>query len=299
MPDQVRRAGPLSAAPPVTASEFVDEDPAVPVVTPQPAPEVYAAAVGRRPPAPRRRPGEGRPRPVTAGRHTVPVDISTLLRRLAGRDCRSYTFATAPGAGRTLLGASPELLVARRGDTAHRQPPGRLDPAQRGPAEDTRRPTPCSRPPRTCTSTPSSSTRSPPRCGRVRELTVPPSPPWSAPPRCGTCRPSSREARRPVDLRSGARHGAAPDPGCLRQPDRRGPRRDRESKPSTAASTPAWSAGGRDRRRRVGRHDPLRRSGRPRAHPLRRGGDRRRLRPGAELAETAAKFRTILQALGL
>ena len=141
VPDQVRRAGPLSAAPPVTASEFVDEDPAVPVVTPQPAPEVYAAAVGRA--VARLRRGDDLAKVVLARSLRVvtpsPVDISTLLRRLAGRDCRSYSFATDLGAGRTLLGASPELLVARRGDTVIASPLAGSTPRCADPSEDTRR----------------------------------------------------------------------------------------------------------------------------------------------------------------
>ncbi|MEY9212486.1 isochorismate synthase [Thermobifida halotolerans] len=47
-----------------------------------------------------------------------PVDPGWLLRRLAGQNPRGYAFAVeVPGADRrtTLVGASPELLVARRG----------------------------------------------------------------------------------------------------------------------------------------------------------------------------------------
>ncbi|MEV7345320.1 isochorismate synthase [Streptomyces sp. NPDC093544] len=42
-------------------------------------------------------------------------DLPAMLRRLARRDPAGYTFAVPSGPGRTLVGASPELLVARRG----------------------------------------------------------------------------------------------------------------------------------------------------------------------------------------
>ncbi|WP_326701209.1 isochorismate synthase [Streptomyces sp. NBC_01754] len=43
------------------------------------------------------------------------LDLSGMLSRLARRDPQGYTFAVPSGPGRTLIGASPELLVARRG----------------------------------------------------------------------------------------------------------------------------------------------------------------------------------------
>ncbi|WP_405386685.1 isochorismate synthase [Streptomyces sp. NBC_01102] len=43
------------------------------------------------------------------------LDLPAMLSRLARRDPRGYTFAVPSGPGRTLIGASPELLVARRG----------------------------------------------------------------------------------------------------------------------------------------------------------------------------------------
>ncbi|MCC3768325.1 isochorismate synthase, partial [Streptomyces sp. UNOC14_S4] len=42
-------------------------------------------------------------------------DLSAMVNRLARRDPSGYTFAVPTGPDRTLLGASPELLVARRG----------------------------------------------------------------------------------------------------------------------------------------------------------------------------------------
>ncbi|MFJ9055021.1 isochorismate synthase [Streptomyces sp. NPDC102409] len=43
------------------------------------------------------------------------LDLPAMLSRLARRDPDGYTFAVPSGPGRTLVGASPELLVARRG----------------------------------------------------------------------------------------------------------------------------------------------------------------------------------------
>ncbi|MDI3417618.1 isochorismate synthase [Streptomyces luteolus] len=45
------------------------------------------------------------------------LDLPGLLRRLAVSDPAAHVFAVPSGGGRTLLGASPELLVARRGRT--------------------------------------------------------------------------------------------------------------------------------------------------------------------------------------
>lgn len=45
----------------------------------------------------------------------TPPDLSALLQRLARHDPGGYTFALPTGSGRTLLGASPELLLSRAG----------------------------------------------------------------------------------------------------------------------------------------------------------------------------------------
>lgn len=66
-------------------------------------------------------------------------DLPAMLRRLARRDPAGYTFAVPSGIGRTLIGASPELLVARRGGLLTANP--LAGSAQRSPdlAEDVRR----------------------------------------------------------------------------------------------------------------------------------------------------------------
>ncbi|NLU73366.1 isochorismate synthase [Streptomyces sp. HNM0575] len=66
------------------------------------------------------------------------VDTSAMLQRLAHRDPRGYTFALPTEPGRTLLGASPELLVARRGEHVVANPLAGSAPRSDDVAEDVR-----------------------------------------------------------------------------------------------------------------------------------------------------------------
>jgi isochorismate synthase len=66
-------------------------------------------------------------------------DLPAMLRRLARRDPAGYTFAVPTAPGRTLIGASPELLVARRGDTLTANPLAGSAPRSADLAEDVRR----------------------------------------------------------------------------------------------------------------------------------------------------------------
>ncbi|GLU50207.1 isochorismate synthase [Nocardiopsis ansamitocini] len=73
-----------------------------------------------------------------------PVDPGQLLRRLASADPAAHVFAVdVPpehgGARRTLLGASPELLVARRGPAVHSHPLAGSAARDPDPATDRRR----------------------------------------------------------------------------------------------------------------------------------------------------------------
>ncbi|RII14758.1 Isochorismate synthase DhbC [Streptomyces sp. YIM 130001] len=68
-----------------------------------------------------------------------PPDLPAMLRRLAHRDPSGYTFALPSGAGRTLIGASPELLVARRGGQLIANPLAGSAPRSPDLAEDVRR----------------------------------------------------------------------------------------------------------------------------------------------------------------
>jgi isochorismate synthase len=64
-----------------------------------------------------------------------PIDIGLLLRRLAARDPSGYTFAVDLGAG-TLVGSSPELLVSRLGDVVTANPLAGSLPRSSDPIED-------------------------------------------------------------------------------------------------------------------------------------------------------------------
>ncbi|MHA5049156.1 isochorismate synthase [Streptomyces sp. SD15] len=66
-------------------------------------------------------------------------DLPAMLSRLARRDPAGYTFAVPSGPGRTLIGASPELLVARRGGRLIGNPLGGSAPRSPDLAEDVRR----------------------------------------------------------------------------------------------------------------------------------------------------------------
>lgn len=71
-----------------------------------------------------------------------PVDPGLLLRRLAGPDPRGYLFAVdVPAAGprTTLVGASPELLVAKRGRTVSCHPLAGSAPRHADPGVDRER----------------------------------------------------------------------------------------------------------------------------------------------------------------
>lgn len=73
----------------------------------------------------------------------VRIDLASLLQRLAGRNPLGYTFAIdladAPAPRRTLIGASPELLLSRRGKQVVSHPLAGSIPRSPNPAEDKRR----------------------------------------------------------------------------------------------------------------------------------------------------------------
>ncbi|GID65355.1 isochorismate synthase DhbC [Actinoplanes cyaneus] len=66
-------------------------------------------------------------------------DPAPVVRALTGRDPGGYTFAVDLGAGRTLFGASPELLVARHGRTVTANPLAGSAARSADPVEDRRR----------------------------------------------------------------------------------------------------------------------------------------------------------------
>ncbi|MFJ2093988.1 isochorismate synthase DhbC [Streptomyces sp. NPDC087901] len=67
------------------------------------------------------------------------LDLPGMLRRLAQHDPKGYTFAVPSGPGRTLIGASPELLVARAGNVLTANPLAGSAPRSEDLAEDVRR----------------------------------------------------------------------------------------------------------------------------------------------------------------
>ncbi|MGY0487945.1 isochorismate synthase [Streptomyces sp. WG-D5] len=138
VPESVRWAPPLREDPlialPVPAA---DADWTVREV---PEPEVYGAAVAAA--VDRMKAGEfdkvvlARTLELTAPQAP---DLPAMLRGLARRDPAGYTFAVPSGPGRTLVGASPELLVSRTGSTLTANPLAGSAPRSADLAEDVRR----------------------------------------------------------------------------------------------------------------------------------------------------------------
>lgn len=143
VPERVRRAPALPI--PDAIETAVEARPVAPVpsggpwgVRPLPEPDVYAAAVDA---AVRHLRGSGPLQKVVLARAlelTAPeaIDVGALLRRLALRDPLGYAFAVDLGAGATLVGASPELLVSRHGDLVVARPLAGSTPRLRDPGED-------------------------------------------------------------------------------------------------------------------------------------------------------------------
>ncbi|MEV6342401.1 isochorismate synthase [Actinoplanes sp. NPDC051851] len=71
--------------------------------------------------------------------NTPDFDPAPVVRGLAASGAGAYTFGVDVGGGRTLFGASPELLVARRGTTVSAHPLAGSIPRSPDPAEDARR----------------------------------------------------------------------------------------------------------------------------------------------------------------
>ncbi|MFJ1709058.1 isochorismate synthase [Kitasatospora sp. NPDC088346] len=108
---------------------------------PVPAPEVYRDAVAE---AVRRLTGDPELTKVVLARTlelTTPggADLPSMLHRLARRDPDGYTFAVPAGGDATLIGASPELLVSRRGTAVSANPLAGSAARSTDLAEDVRR----------------------------------------------------------------------------------------------------------------------------------------------------------------
>ncbi|MFH9424879.1 isochorismate synthase DhbC [Streptomyces sp. NPDC017529] len=132
-------------APPLTADPLIalPADPPAAAhwdIRPVPAPEAYGAGVA----AAVERMWRGEFSKVVLARTlelSTPgvLDIPAMLQRLARRDPSGYTFALPTAPGRTLLGASPELLVSRRGHRVVANPLAGSTPRSADLAEDVRR----------------------------------------------------------------------------------------------------------------------------------------------------------------
>ncbi|ROQ63245.1 isochorismate synthase [Streptomyces sp. 840.1] len=109
-------------------------------IRPVPGPEVYGAGVA----AAVERMWRGEFSKVVLARTlelTSPatLDLPAMLQRLARRDPVGYTFALPTGPDRTLIGASPELLVSRHGQQVVANPLAGSTPRSSDLAEDVRR----------------------------------------------------------------------------------------------------------------------------------------------------------------
>jgi isochorismate synthase len=140
VPDMVHWAPALREDPLVALPVPHEEDRPDWQVREVPAPEHYRAAVASA--VARMRAGEfdkvvlARTLELTSRREP---DLRAMLRRLAQRDPAGYTFAVPSGPGRTLIGASPELLVSREGGRLTANPLAGSAPRSGDLAEDVRR----------------------------------------------------------------------------------------------------------------------------------------------------------------
>jgi len=134
VPIRLRRSGPPTG-PPAAPQPVVR----VGAVCPVPSPDRYTEAVARA------------VRQIRAGDYTKVVlaralradapafDPAPVVRALAGREPAGYVFGVDLGAGRTLFGASPELLVSRHGRRVVANPLAGSAARSADPVEDTRR----------------------------------------------------------------------------------------------------------------------------------------------------------------
>ncbi|MGW4507128.1 isochorismate synthase [Streptomyces sp. NPDC004436] len=135
------RSGPPLGADPLMALPPGEPEPLEWTVSEEPSAEVYGKAVATA--VSRMNDGEfdkvvlARTLELSARGRTP--DLAALLGRLARRDPSGYTFALPTGPDRTLLGASPELLVSRRGGALVANPLAGSVPRSTDLAEDVRR----------------------------------------------------------------------------------------------------------------------------------------------------------------
>ncbi|RBQ16066.1 isochorismate synthase [Spongiactinospora rosea] len=135
MPERVRWADPFIARPVAP-----DVPPRPWRITPVPGPDAHLAGVRRA----LRLLDQGRLDKVVLARslelsHPDPPDVTTMVERLAARDPDGHIFAVPLPGRRTLVGASPELLVSRSGPIVVAGPMAGSAARSADPAEDRRR----------------------------------------------------------------------------------------------------------------------------------------------------------------
>ncbi|WP_330237777.1 isochorismate synthase DhbC [Streptomyces sp. NBC_00525] len=139
VPERLRTAPPLSSDPLIALPSSPAASPDW-GIRPVPEPDVYAAGVA----SAVARMWRGEFSKVVLARtleltSPAPLDVPAMLQRLARRDPCGHTFALPTGPGRTLIGASPELLVSRRGRRVVANPLAGSTPRSDDLAEDVRR----------------------------------------------------------------------------------------------------------------------------------------------------------------
>ncbi|OKJ66628.1 isochorismate synthase DhbC [Streptomyces sp. CB02460] len=139
VPAALRTAPPLTSDPLIALPSPGADSPGWDI-RPVPEPEVYAKGVA----SAVERMWRGEFSKVVLARtleltSPAPLDVPAMLQRLARRDPSGYTFALPTGPGRTLIGASPELLVSRRGRHLVANPLAGSAPRSDDLAEDVRR----------------------------------------------------------------------------------------------------------------------------------------------------------------
>lgn len=133
IPQRLDRSGPYR---PGGATTAWPADPVTARVEHVPEPDRYVRAVGDA----LRRIDRGLLRKVVLARsmrvRLDSLDLATIARALAERGHGGYTFAIDVGEGRTLIGTSPELLVSRHGERVLANPVAGSVPRCADPAED-------------------------------------------------------------------------------------------------------------------------------------------------------------------
>lgn len=231
----------------------------------------------------------------------APLDLPGMLQRLARRDPAGHTFALPTGPGRTLIGASPELLVSRQGKQVIANPLAGSTPRSTDLAEDVRRAAALLESAKDlhehAVVVDAVHQALAPHC---TELTVPARPTLIRTATMWHLSTTVTGTLASPDISALTLACALhPTPAVCGTPPRRPAGSSRRPSPSTAATSPGWWAGATPGATASGSS----RSAVPRPRNAHCGSTRApqivaASVPEAETAETAAKFRTFLSAVG-